>query len=75
MQRLATLTVMAALISPTVVSGQDYSFGDWARDQGYEPGDVMPWQVGRNGSWNRQPRWCQRIRLDYHTDDDVVAVG
>ena len=42
MQRLATLAVTAALISPTVASGQDYTFGDWARDQGYEPGDVMP---------------------------------
>jgi hypothetical protein len=31
MWRLATLAVVAALISPTVVSGQNYSFGDWAR--------------------------------------------
>jgi hypothetical protein len=40
--RLAALAVVAALISPTAASGQDYSFGDWARDQGYSPGDVMP---------------------------------
>ena len=53
MQRLATLTVVTALILPAVASGQDYSFGDWARDQGYEPGDVMPdWCTGRPG-WNR----------------------
>jgi hypothetical protein len=41
MRRLATLAVVAALMSPTVASGQNYSFGDWARDQGYSPGDVM----------------------------------
>ena len=45
MRRLATLAVAAALLSPTVASGQDYTFGDWARDQGYEPGDVMPDEV------------------------------
>jgi hypothetical protein len=45
MRRLATLAVVAALISPTAASGQDYSFGDWARDQGYSPGDVMPASV------------------------------
>jgi hypothetical protein len=27
-----------------------HSFGDWARDRGYEPGDVMPEQVGASGS-------------------------
>jgi hypothetical protein len=42
MRRLATLAVVVALISPTVAAGQDYTFGDWARDQGYSPGDVMP---------------------------------
>ena len=57
MQRLATLAVVAALISPTVASGQDYTFGDWARDQGYEPGDVMPSVVDADACWNRQPRW------------------
>ena len=57
MQRLATLAVVAALISPTVASGQDYTFGDWARDQGYEPGDVMPEEVDANVFWNRQSRW------------------
>jgi hypothetical protein len=31
MRRLATLAVVAALISPAAVSGQDDSFGDWAR--------------------------------------------
>jgi hypothetical protein len=45
MRRLATLAVVAALISPTAASGQNYSFGDWARDQGYSPGDVMPSDV------------------------------
>ena len=34
----------------TVASGQDYSFGDWARDQGYEPGDVMPEEVDAESS-------------------------
>jgi hypothetical protein len=42
--RLATLAVAAALISPAVASGQ-CTFLDWARDQGYEPGDVMPGAV------------------------------
>ena len=42
MRRLATLAVVAALMSPAATSGQDYTFGDWARDQGYEPGDAMP---------------------------------
>jgi hypothetical protein len=41
MRRLATLAVVVALILPRVASGQDYSFGDWARDQGYSPEDVM----------------------------------
>jgi hypothetical protein len=46
MRRLATLAVVvAALISPAVASGQDYTFGDWARDQGYSPGGVMPDRV------------------------------
>jgi Leucine-rich repeat (LRR) protein len=36
------LAVVVALIAPTVASGQDYTFGDWARDQGYSPGEVMP---------------------------------
>jgi hypothetical protein len=45
MRQLAMLAVVAALFSPTVASGQDYSFGDWARDQGYSPGDVMPQDV------------------------------
>jgi Leucine-rich repeat (LRR) protein len=46
MRRLATLAVVVALISPTVAAGQDYTFGDWARDQGYSPGDAMPHVVG-----------------------------
>ena len=50
MWRLGTLAVVAALISPTTASGQDYTFGDWARDQGYSPGDVMPFVVDTNGS-------------------------
>jgi hypothetical protein len=41
MRRMAVLAVVAVLISPTVASAQ-YTFGDWARDQGYEPGNVMP---------------------------------
>jgi len=32
MRRLATV-VVAALVSPTVAAGQNYTFGDWARDQ------------------------------------------
>jgi hypothetical protein len=39
---LAILAVVAALMSPTAASGQDYSFGDWAKDEGYSPGDVLP---------------------------------
>ena len=51
MRRLATLAaVVAALMSSTAASGQDYTFGDWARDQGYEPGDAMPYSVDANGS-------------------------
>ena len=44
MRRLATLAVVvvSALVGPTVASGQNYSFGDWARDHGYSPGDAMP---------------------------------
>ena len=49
MRRLATLAVVAALMSPTVASGQ-YTFGDWARDQGYSPGDVMPSKVWADGA-------------------------
>ena len=45
MRRLATLAVVAALMSPTGALGQNYSFGDWARGQGYSPGDVMPEHV------------------------------
>ena len=37
-------------MSPTAASGQDYTFGDWARDQGYEPGDVMPDRVRVGGA-------------------------
>ena len=42
MKRLAVLAVVVALMSPTVASGQDYSFGEWARDQNYLPSDAMP---------------------------------
>ena len=43
MRQLATLMVVVVLIlmSPTAASGQ-YTFGDWARDKGYLPGDAMP---------------------------------
>jgi hypothetical protein len=50
MRRLATLAVVAALISPAVASGQDYTFGNWARNHGYSPGDVMPEEVWANSS-------------------------
>jgi hypothetical protein len=43
MRWLVTLAVVAALISPTAASG--YSFGDWASDQGYSPGAIMPDEV------------------------------
>jgi hypothetical protein len=46
MRRLATLAVLVALMSPTAASG--YTFGDWARDHGYSPGDVMPSEVNAN---------------------------
>ena len=50
MRRLATLAVVAALLSPPTASGQ-YTFGDWARDQGYSPGDVMHvWVDARDSS-------------------------
>jgi hypothetical protein len=45
MRRLAILAVAAALLSPTTASGQNYTFGDWARDEGYTRGDAMPSQV------------------------------
>ncbi|MBN1855077.1 MAG: leucine-rich repeat domain-containing protein [Pirellulales bacterium] len=34
---------------PTTVLGQ-YTFGEWARDHGYSPGDVMPKSVGAHSS-------------------------
>ena len=49
MRWFATLAVVAALVGPTTASGQ-YTFGDWAGDSGYTPGDVMPWQVGAGHS-------------------------
>jgi hypothetical protein len=69
MRRLATFAVVAVLISPAAASGQDYTFGDWARDQGYSPGDVMPdavWAVGAgidslggigDFNWTTRPTW------------------
>ena len=47
MRWLATLAVVvvSALMSPTAASG--YTFGDWASDNGYSPGDVMPERGGR----------------------------
>jgi Leucine-rich repeat (LRR) protein len=50
MRRLATLAVVAALISPLTASGQDYSFGDWARDNGYSPGDRLYEEVWAYGA-------------------------
>jgi hypothetical protein len=42
MRWLAALAVVAVLMSPAAATGQDYTLGDWARDQGYLPGDTMP---------------------------------
>jgi hypothetical protein len=50
MRRLATLALLAALLSPTTASGQ-YTFGDWASDQGYSPGDIMPNSVHAGWDW------------------------
>jgi hypothetical protein len=44
-------------MSPTAASGQDYTFGDWARDQGYSPGDVMP-------SWVDAVCWGCTSKID-----------
>ncbi len=49
MRWLGTLAVVVALMSPTTAPGQ-YTFGDWARDHGYSPGDVMPGGIG--ASWS-----------------------
>ena len=38
--RCGLLAILAVLMSPTAASG--YSFGEWASDQGYAPGDAMP---------------------------------
>ena len=40
---LAVVVVLALLVSAWYFRG--YSFGDWARDQGYSPGDAMPESV------------------------------
>jgi hypothetical protein len=37
------------------VSGQNYTFGDWARDQGYSPGDAMPYK-----GWKNNDEACDR---------------
>ena len=49
MRRLVTLAVVATLTLPTAASGE-YTFGDWARDQGYSPDDVMPELVDASNS-------------------------
>jgi hypothetical protein len=49
MRRLATVAVVAALTAPTAALGQNYTFGDWARDQGYSLEDVMPNFVNAHG--------------------------
>jgi hypothetical protein len=51
MRRLATVAVVvvSAWMSSVAALAQ-YSFGDWARDQGYSSGDVMPFVVDVNGS-------------------------
>jgi uncharacterized protein YjbI with pentapeptide repeats len=38
----AVVVVVSALMSPTTALGLNRTFGDWAKDQGYSPGDVMP---------------------------------
>lgn len=44
MRWLAILVVVvSSLMSSTATSG--YSFGDWASDQGFDPGAVMPNEV------------------------------
>ena len=43
MRWLVTFAVVFSLMSPTAALG--YSFGDWASDDGYLPGAVMPWVV------------------------------
>ena len=50
MQRLATLAVAVAPISPAAASGQDDTFFDWASDQGYAASDAMPNDGYANGS-------------------------
>ena len=42
MRRLALLAATTVFITSATASAQNYTFGDWARDQGYEPGDAMP---------------------------------
>ena len=50
------VVVVLALMSPPAASGQNYTFGDWARDEGYLPGDAMPSLVG--------PAMCHMDSLD-----------
>jgi hypothetical protein len=52
----AAIHVVAALISPTVASGQDYTFGDWARDHGYSPGDVIPLNTWMSFGMDMSPK-------------------
>ena len=85
MQRLATLAVLAALILPTVASGQDYTFGDWARDRGYEPGDVMPYRMHAQFSdmdsldgideydWTTTPTWYLSLTANHLTSVESGA--
>ncbi len=48
---LATsLTVTLAVLMCPNTAQADYTFGDWASDQGYNPGDAMSWSVDAGAS-------------------------
>ena len=40
---ILAVVVVSAWMSPTAASA--YTFGDWASDQGYNPGDVLSYEV------------------------------
>lgn len=78
-----TVTLLLLVLSPTSAWGQ-YSFGDWARDQGYSPGDAMPDLVDASSSdidslagigdfdWNATP--TSQLRLDENQISSIKAV-
>jgi hypothetical protein len=63
--------LLIVLMSPTAASA--YAFGDWARGEGYEPGDVMPigvdaWYSSIDSldgigefDWTTTPTWELRL--------------